>query len=114
MKKVLKEQEKKKLKEIKRQEEKLKKEQEKQQRKEAAQREHIIAMTKANYKKVDMYDLNNNFIKTFASIKEASEWCIKNDLTESKIPRNVRVGICNCLSGKHRYSAKHIWRYHVD
>ena len=107
----LKQQAEKKLKE---EEEKIKKEREKQKRQEIAKKERIAAIVKANSKKIDMYDLNNNFIKTFSSIKEASQWCVENNLTESKVARNIRVGICKCLAGKYKYSAKHIWRYHTD
>jgi len=100
---------------------KQQKEQEKQQRQNQKKEKKlktknntIEAIIKANSKKIDMYDLNNNFVRTFNSIKEASEWCINNNMCESTVPRNVRIGISRCLSGKYKHSAKHIWRYHIN
>lgn len=100
----------KKEKELLKQQEKELKQQEKEnkyQLKQQQQKENNHNLTA-----VDMYDLDDNYIMTFSSIKEASEWCINNNYIESKVPRNVRVGICKCLAGKYKSSAQHKWKYH--
>lgn len=55
------------------------------------------------YKKVDQYDLNMNFIKTFDSITEAS--------LETGI---LFTSICNNLNNRSKKTRNFIWFYHKD
>lgn len=55
---------------------------------------------KENYKKVDMYDLDGNYIKTYNSIIEASK--------EVNI---YKSNISACCKGKSKTSAGYIWKY---
>lgn len=55
---------------------------------------------KANKRRVDMYDTNMNFIKTFESIKDAS---IEMEVCDT--------AIANCCKGKSKTSCGYIWKY---
>lgn len=57
-------------------------------------------IAKSKYKPVSMYDLDNNYIKTFNSIKHASD--------EMKIGRDSIYG---CCVGKYKQGAGYIWKY---
>lgn len=63
-----------------------------------------IAKSKAKMKKVCMYDLNMNYIKTFDSLKEASK--------ETKVGTNaISRSLHNKLKTKPK---KYIWRFEND
>lgn len=54
-------------------------------------------------KKIDMFDLHNNYIKTFKSLKEASEYF------------NRSCGnLSSHLKGKQKTFANHIFKYHFN
>lgn len=53
-----------------------------------------------NRKKINQYDLNGNFIKTYISLKEAA---IANSIS--------RGNICSCLSNTRKTAGGFIWKY---
>lgn len=71
-------------------------------------RKRIIALRKSMlnkerpefYRPIAQFDINNNIINKFISIKDAS---IKTGV--------IRTGIINCLSGTSKTSGGFIWRY---
>ena len=54
----------------------------------------------AHYKQIGQYDLNNNLIQIFDSIKEASEYTGVS-----------YTGIIKCAKGKIHTSGNYIWHY---
>ena len=54
----------------------------------------------AHYKRIGQYDLNNNLIQIFDSIKEASEYTSVS-----------YTGIIKCAKGKIHTSGNYIWHY---
>lgn len=71
------------------------------------QRKRISNLNKGkpsiNRKKVDQYDLNGNFIKTWDYISEAE-----------KVTGIRTQNICACLKGKQKQTHNYIWKYHKD
>ena len=61
------------------------------------------AMAKAKGRKVDQYDKDGNFIKTYASISQAAR---ETKMTDGNIQFVLR--------GKHKTAGGFIWKYHVD
>lgn len=61
-------------------------------------------------KAVEQYDLDNNYIQTFSSEKEAALWLYNN----KKVP-NFKTGIIshihNVATGKAKTAYKYIWKY---
>lgn len=64
----------------------------------------VTHTNKTTSKSVDMYDLNNKYICTFNSIKEACQWCIDNKYTSAEKIQSVYSGIMRCLCGDTKYS----------
>lgn len=58
---------------------------------------------KEHSKKVNMYDLNGNYIKTYNSIIEASE---ENNLNHANIT--------SCCKGRLNKTGNYIWKYKLD
>ena len=60
----------------------------------------LARIAKKQYKKVDCFDLNNNFIKTFDALVLAEK------------ETGVKHGnISNCCNGKYKRAGKFIWKY---
>lgn len=59
---------------------------------------------------VNMYDLQDNFIRTFPSINTAAEYMIENNLTRCK-NSTIRQHITEVCTGKRQTAAKYKWKY---
>ena len=64
---------------------------------------HNEKTAKSNFKKINQYDLNGNFIKQWCSIKEAGE-------TLNICKSNISL----CLTNKYKSAGGFIWRYDYD
>lgn len=62
-------------------------------------------------KKVGMYDLENNLIKTFSSEKDGARYLIEQNLTTSIEPRGVAAHIGKVCKGVRKTAYKYIWKY---
>lgn len=62
--------------------------------------ETIEKIRKKLYKSVNQYDLDGNFIATYASAKEAA-----------KITNSNYVSICQCCTGRNKTANGYIWKY---
>ena len=60
---------------------------------------------------VQMYDLNENFIQEFETMKDAAIWVIQNNLTTSNSIDGVRSSIRKTCNGQYRKAFNHIWKY---
>ena len=60
---------------------------------------------------VQMYDLNENFIQEFETMKDAAIWVIENKLTTSNKIDGVRSSIRKACNGQYRKAFNHIWKY---
>ena len=65
----------------------------------------------AQKKCVKMYDLENNFIQEFETMKDAAIWVIENKLTTSNKIDGVRSSIRKACNGQYRKAFNHIWKY---
>lgn len=62
-------------------------------------------------KKVEQYNLNTKeYIQTFNSVQEASEWLLANNYI-NKISSGVRAHISEVARGKRQYAYGFIWKY---
>ena len=61
-------------------------------------------------KRVNMYDLQNNFLKSFLSLGDAANYLIENNLTNCKFGTN-RYHISEVCRGKRKTAAKFIWKF---
>ncbi len=61
-------------------------------------------------KSVLMYDLQDNFIKEFETMKDAAVWVIENNLTTSSKVDGVRSSIRKVCNGKQKTAFNHIWK----
>ena len=59
---------------------------------------------------VHMYNLNNDYIQTFASSHEAARYMIDNKLTNCK-HSTIRQHISEVCKGRRKTAAKFIWKY---
>ena len=64
----------------------------------------------AQKKCVKMYDLENNFIQEFETMKEAAIWVIENKLTTSNKIDGVRSSIRKACNGQYKKAFNHIWK----
>lgn len=62
-------------------------------------------------KMVNMYDLQNNFIKTFPSCNAAAVYMIENKLTNCK-QSTIRQHISEVCRGKRKTAAKYKWEFY--
>lgn len=62
-------------------------------------------------KSVLMYDLQENFIQEFETIKDAAIWIIENNLTQSNKVDGVRSSIRKACNGKYQKAYNHIWKF---
>lgn len=60
-------------------------------------------------KSVNMYDLKGNYLRNFASIKEAGQYLIDNNLTGCKLS-TISTHISEVCRGKRKTAAKFIWK----
>ena len=58
---------------------------------------------------VSMFDLQGNFIQTFSSYSEASQWLIDNKKTNCKLD-TIRTHISAVCNGKRKTAAGYIWK----
>ena len=61
-------------------------------------------------KKIDCYDLNNNYIKTFNSVREAAEEMVKTGRAKT-FNQGVISHISAAALGKRKTAYKFIWKY---
>lgn len=61
-------------------------------------------------KKVEMYDLQNNFIQSFPSIGAAATFMIENNLTGCKFS-GIRQHILEVCTGRRKTAAKYKWKF---
>ena len=64
----------------------------------------------AQKKCVKMYDLENNFIQEFETMKDAAIWVIENKLTKSNKIDGVRSSIRKACNGQYKKAFNHIWK----
>ena len=64
----------------------------------------------AQKKCVKMYDLENNFIQEFETMKDAAIWVIENKLTTSNKIDGVRSNIRKACNGQYKKAFNHIWK----
>ena len=64
----------------------------------------------AQKKCVKMYDLENNFIQEFETMKDAAIWVIENKLTTSNKIDEVRSSIRKACNGQYKKAFNHIWK----
>ena len=64
----------------------------------------------AQKKCVKMYDLENNFIQEFETMKDAAIWVIENKLTTSNKIDVVRSSIRKACNGQYKKAFNHIWK----
>ena len=75
--------------------------------------EHIYTGQEVNRMKygkcVNMYDLKENYLQSFASLSEAGQYLIDNHLTGCKLS-TIRTHISEVCRDKRKTAAKFIWR----
>ena len=64
----------------------------------------------AQKKCVKMYDLENNFIQEFETLKDAAIWVIENKLTTSNKIDGIRSSIRKACNGQYKKAFNHIWK----
>lgn len=74
----------------------------------------IIASSEVIQKKygkvVNMYDLQNTFLKTFPSVNAAAKYMVENNLTGCKMT-TIKQHITEVCIGKRKTAAKFKWKY---
>ena len=74
----------------------------------------IIASSEVIQKKygkvVNMYDLQNTFLKTFPSVNAAAKYMVENNLTGCKMT-TIKQHITEVCMGKRKTAAKFKWKY---
>ena len=61
-------------------------------------------------KVVNMYDLQNTFLKTFPSVNAAAKYMVENNLTKCKMT-TIKQHITEVCMGKRKTAAKFKWKY---
>lgn len=61
-------------------------------------------------KVVNMYDLQNTFLKTFPSVNAAAKYMVENNLTGCKMT-TIKQHITEVCMGKRKTAAKFKWKY---
>lgn len=59
---------------------------------------------------VDMFDLSNNYLRSFASIWSAAKFMVENKLTNCKTS-TIKQHISEVCKGKRKTASKYIWRF---
>ena len=57
-----------------------------------------------------MYDLNNNYLKTFPSANAAARYMVENNLTNCKIS-TIKQHITEVCTNRRKTAAKFKWKY---
>ena len=74
----------------------------------------VIAATDVMQKKygkiINMYDLENNYLRAFPSAHSAARYMVENHLTGCK-EKTIRRHIIEVCSGKRKTAAKYKWKY---
>lgn len=74
----------------------------------------ILPISVVNKKKfgkvVNMFDLQGQYLRTFASLKEAANYMVENNLTGCN-QSTMRTHISEVCRGKRKTAAKHIWKF---
>ena len=73
-----------------------------------------VRLTSSNFKQIAQYDLNNNYIQTFATLGEAARWLVENDYSKVSDPTNtgsIKSHIGEVAKGRRKTAYKHIWKY---
>lgn len=77
----------------------------------------IIASTDVVQKKygkvVNMYDLEDNFLRTFPSVNAAATYMVENQLTGCK-KTTIKQHITEVCLGKRKTAAKYKWKYYNE
>lgn len=61
---------------------------------------------------VDMFDLSNNYLRSFKSIWEAAKFMVDNKLTNCKTS-TIKQHISEVCKGRRKTAAKYIWKFSV-
>ena len=61
-------------------------------------------------KSVNMFDLKDNYIQTFSSLREAGQFLIDNNLSKCKLS-TIRQHISEVCKGKRKTAAKFKWKF---
>ena len=67
-------------------------------------------LTKKYGKIIHMYDLNNNYLKTFPSANAAARYMVENNLTNCKIS-TIKQHITEVCTNRRKTAAKFKWKY---
>ena len=59
---------------------------------------------------VDMFDLSNNYLRSFKSIWEAAKFMVDNKLTSCKTS-TIKQHISEVCKGRRKTAAKYIWKF---
>lgn len=59
---------------------------------------------------VDMFDLSNNYLRSFKSLWEAANFMVENQLTGCKVS-TIKQHISEVCKGRRKTAAKYIWRF---
>ena len=59
---------------------------------------------------VNMFDLSNNYLRSFKSLWEAANFMVENQLTGCKVS-TIKQHISEVCKGRRKTAAKHIWRF---
>ena len=74
----------------------------------------IASSSEVNLKKfgkiTNMYDLENNFLKSFPSTNEAARYMVENNLTNCK-KTTIKQHITEVCTGRRKTAAKFKWKY---
>lgn len=68
------------------------------------------AVSKANKKIINMYDLEGNFIKSFASATDAAKYLVENNLVNCQAS-TVRGHISSVCNGKRKTASGYKWKF---
>lgn len=68
-------------------------------------------LSKIRAKNIDMFDLSNNYLRSFASANEAATWLVKENFKTSISISTVRMHIVEVCKAKRKTAYKYIWKY---
>ena len=57
-----------------------------------------------------MFDLSNNYLRSFKSLWEAANFMVENQLTGCKVS-TIKQHISEVCKGRRKTAAKYIWRF---
>ena len=68
-------------------------------------------LSKMRAKNIDMFDLSNNYLRSFSSAKEAATWLVKEVFKTSISINTVRTHITEVCKNKRKTAYKYIWKF---